>query len=357
MRLFELKPGTKKEIKTDIIQKTAQLTKLENKLAELTARHEQLKISFPEELRQNEQFMAKIMAAEEELQRIAGEVKAKIEQTEQSIAMAQSKLGPSKFIQKLETECSEFLAVMRKTKLPLYRGVYTSKDTFYGVPRTNRSTKDSSPTFQIAFDGILKSKGFTALRSNSIFCTSNLEQASGYGDVFLIFPVNGFTFTWSQTRDDVAIDYDDLHQFLPKKASSNSVKKAFIKKINEYGATKYKKNWDVFEVGNLDWIDIDDIENQAIDHLYYHAPNSKSHDVDENFVRENGITSFISPTLVFKDFKPDNKNLVAALKSGHEIYINGHYYAVRAESLSEPLFKKLNFKTTQKDDFDSDEEL
>jgi hypothetical protein len=57
-------------------------------------------------------------------------------------------------------------------------------------------------------DARLKKQNFTALRSNSIFCTTNYGTASAYGDVvFVIFPINGFSYTWSPQIRDLTVDF------------------------------------------------------------------------------------------------------------------------------------------------------
>jgi hypothetical protein len=108
----------------------------------------------------------------------------------------------------IKRDCSYALQSMEEAGSWLYRGIKGNPpNIFTGKPRENRWAKDSNDQVQKDFDGLLKAAGFNALRSNSIFCSGRLSQATGYGDVFMIFPKDGFTFTWSPKYLDL---YSDL---------------------------------------------------------------------------------------------------------------------------------------------------
>jgi hypothetical protein len=109
------------------------------------------------------------------------------------------------FYSLVEQNCSEALSAMKATKKFLYRGVkYAQHSAFHGKSRENRNTLDTSERSQRSIDFLLKHSGFTALRSNSIFCTSSSSFAGGYGLTYLIFPINGFAFTWAKRIRDLA---------------------------------------------------------------------------------------------------------------------------------------------------------
>jgi hypothetical protein len=71
-------------------------------------------------------------------------------------------------------------------------------------------------------DDTLKYLGIKALRSNSIFATSNQLTSSSYarrkhenfGGEYVIFPIDGFEYCWSRISEDLFIENYDLAQIL-----------------------------------------------------------------------------------------------------------------------------------------------
>lgn len=51
--------------------------------------------------------------------------------------------------------------------------------------------------------------GFNARRSNSLFCTSDYNQASDYGTPYVVFPVNGFSFTYWDNCKDLFVEINE----------------------------------------------------------------------------------------------------------------------------------------------------
>ncbi len=97
----------------------------------------------------------------------------------------------------IKTQCSEFLPIYKKCG-PLYRGISTKiPEIFMAATPINRKPTDTHQSDQDKFDNLLYKSGFTALRRNSIFCSGDEYFARAYGNVYLIFPLNGFSFTWS----------------------------------------------------------------------------------------------------------------------------------------------------------------
>jgi hypothetical protein len=114
----------------------------------------------------------------------------------------------------IKYECSIILSAMEETNTCLYRGVknksywynlYSNKtpEIFLGKTRDNRKSLSGSSKFQKAFDTELVKRGFKALRSNSIFCTTADVQAIHYGKLYVILPLNGFKYTWSPRINDL----------------------------------------------------------------------------------------------------------------------------------------------------------
>lgn len=99
-------------------------------------------------------------------------------------------------------ECSDILDLYKNSSHFFYRGFADQvPNIFSSVPRGDRLPKDSLLWLSQLFDYGLVKMGFKALRSNSIFVTSSHGTAKIYGDTYIIFPVNGFDYTWTNSRD------------------------------------------------------------------------------------------------------------------------------------------------------------
>lgn len=104
-------------------------------------------------------------------------------------------------------ECSNIVSIFKETNKLLLRGsnYYTSFE-LYESPKDRETLSFTMKKMQPVIDEFLKEKGFIARRSNSIFCTSSKADASSYGKTFIIFPTNGFDFTYFRQSDDLIID-------------------------------------------------------------------------------------------------------------------------------------------------------
>ena len=94
--------------------------------------------------------------------------------------------------QKIKEEIHSFLKSMPKAELKasvLYRGMSESSSFGLKTPRLGRQPKDTPPLAHDALNKAFKDKFGNRLRSNSVFCTSNWDQASGYGNnMYIIVP-------------------------------------------------------------------------------------------------------------------------------------------------------------------------
>jgi len=132
-------------------------------------------------------------------------------------------VGVSKYIQ---NHCSDILKIYRETDNYLFRGWAGDKPSiFMGNPRIDRQPKDVAYNIQVGVDEKLKDAGFTALRSNSIFCTCERNHAGKYGAVYVIFPINGFNYTW-------ALGLYDLY-----------MKKYIVKGTLDFTPKQFVKQW------------------------------------------------------------------------------------------------------------------
>ena len=121
-------------------------------------------------------------------------------------------LSPEKvndIIDFIKRRCKKIINVYKSSGALLYRGTHTQNDAefFIAKPFTKRKPKDTAKTYQIAIDNKLSQAGFTALRSNSIFCTSREKTTIIYGTTYVIFPIDGFTYTFAERVDDLTQNY------------------------------------------------------------------------------------------------------------------------------------------------------
>lgn len=88
----------------------------------------------------------------------------------------------------------------------MYRGMQRDRGPFFAAETpTGRRPTDSPELVHNQLSKIMEWAGFKARRDNSIFATSNLGTANGYGMYkYVIFPVDGFHYTWSHNFKDLA---------------------------------------------------------------------------------------------------------------------------------------------------------
>ena len=97
--------------------------------------------------------------------------------------------------------CSLSVESCRIAEKLMYRGFNSSQPVVRGMSHRNRVPLDSDEELSARFDMFLKKLGFTALRSNSIFVTSNFITAKYFGTPYIIFPINGYDYTYTAYMD------------------------------------------------------------------------------------------------------------------------------------------------------------
>lgn len=105
----------------------------------------------------------------------------------------------------IQKNCSEYINATKATKKVLFRGRRKADmdSAFVGLSHNDRYPANTSPARQREFDNILRAAGFKALRSNSIFATPYDEDAAWYGNLYIVFPFNGCSYTWSRKFTDL----------------------------------------------------------------------------------------------------------------------------------------------------------
>jgi hypothetical protein len=105
----------------------------------------------------------------------------------------------SPIIKMLRRDCSEVIAAMQKYGNFLYRGM-SGDDlplAFLSRPQEDRKSQNHNTDNNNKFDAIAAKAGFKALRSNSIFCITDVTATLLYGKPYIVLPKNGYAVTWS----------------------------------------------------------------------------------------------------------------------------------------------------------------
>lgn len=115
-------------------------------------------------------------------------------------------------IETIVRRCSISIGASNASKRFLFRGVEQQCEYFLGIPRLDRRPRDTPPVVHAGFVEWLGNKGFKANRNNSLFTSSSYGAAKGYtlengGEVFAIFPFDGFDFTWARNCSDLFAEW------------------------------------------------------------------------------------------------------------------------------------------------------
>lgn len=225
----------------------------------------------------------------------------------------------------LAPNCSEIIDVYRYTRQFLYRGMKTDKNMFRGTSRPHREPRDSSPDMTEIFDEMLRINGMEVVRSNSYFATSDLAHAREFGTVFIIFPVNGFKFTYTNEPDLIL---DNWRKLIDPKMMEQLDKAYKAAKLAQRKAVLYATNWIT---------DGDEILSpaQALERL-----KSIS---DDKWVHSLTADDLFDPAAFNERYKPDNTEIEWAIQKENEVMMQGQYYAFNiryGEALAEMVFKK-----------------
>lgn len=110
-----------------------------------------------------------------------------------------------KFVKK---NCSQILSVYNKRPLNLlYSGKTSRIDVLFGKSINGRNPLGTDYIIHKKINSILKQCGFKARRDNSIFCISLDGVASDYGNVYVVFPLNGFDYSWCKQAHDLTVQF------------------------------------------------------------------------------------------------------------------------------------------------------
>ena len=254
-----------------------------------------------------------------------------------------SQEDPDKLENYIRQHCSDVLKDIQAVGRYLYRGLRVSgqgTSVFVGQSRQDRKPKDTVSIVSAFFDRALDKNGFTALRSNSIFVTSDRSNAQAYGALYAIFPMNGFNFTYTNQMD-----------LIIKEAYLIDYPKNFIEEVTEWVEDYEPRGGPAASYYYAIEIKLKDIQRLA----RTNDPNAATHVLNDKVsIRSNlsGMAYYVpdDPFLQkYKDFdvnqpsnwsmdaaienlEPRNTDIQKAMREGKEICINGKYVALPAKA-------------------------
>lgn len=131
--------------------------------------------------------------------------KSRIKAGVQPSRISDSKNDIVKFIKR---NCTQILSYYEKRPLNLlYSGKGSFHEVLFGKSINGRKPLGTHPNIHRKINNVLKQCGFKALRNNSIFCISIKTIADDYGAPYVIFPLNGFDYSWCKPAHDLTMQY------------------------------------------------------------------------------------------------------------------------------------------------------
>jgi hypothetical protein len=123
----------------------------------------------------------------------------------------------SEIIEVIQEQCKPWLSEVAGGSLrnylqnPFYRGLRGTEPNFFYKPiREYRRPKDTLLYVHDMLVDYLKGKGAIANRDNSAFISAESDDAYRYGDVFVVFPVGEFNYTWVKKVNDFTGDFNSI---------------------------------------------------------------------------------------------------------------------------------------------------
>lgn len=224
--------------------------------------------------------------------------------------------------------CSQAISEYKKAGRMLYRGTNEDSDVFVGKPFEERRTKDSDTLVSEKISQAMLEFGFKATRENSIFCSGSKTHASGYGSTYMIFPFDGFDFTWSTEYSDKIFRRSALQMtFSPTDA-------AYVKEI-----IMKKPDWErPFE---LRYCTFNPVAGSTTPNGFLGDNWEGQYELAKKFVEEGSITDPRAIEIINNNFYGEgsakriidkcgftNESFEDAVSSGHEVYVHGQFYGI-----------------------------
>jgi hypothetical protein len=220
---------------------------------------------------------------------------------------------------------------VQETNQFLLRGG-TGPDAFLGRSWLARKPKDSNKEAAQLFDDMLRKSGMTALRSNSIFATTDDRLAEQFGNkIYLIFPIYGkSSFTYTNKHDvtlvfpeDVGVDQNKTNIYRAKVAE-------WIKQFQTTDLYNTLPNNRKEIVQSLEAMARITVITHIARQLQLVQDSNSAIVIPDELVNPN-IRDYMSHEAFVDKYEPTNTNLAVAMEDELEVYIHGLYYALNRE--------------------------
>lgn len=130
----------------------------------------------------------------------------------------------NEYVDFIYENCQQFLK--ESEFIPAYRGMTVPGDKHYaGFHEWRERTRRPKDIPYVVHDAVnyqLDELGFKARRDNSIFISGSKSIAVHYGPPYLIFPLDGYSYTWSPDVHDLY----DLYPFAQLDLKHNAIQQA-----------------------------------------------------------------------------------------------------------------------------------
>lgn len=235
----------------------------------------------------------------------------------------------SNLIKGIEKNCKDILYAFKSYDKFLYRGINNISDALYGKPFTERKAKDSAQNYSDIFNKKLRQKGIEARRDNSIFCTSDKRQAKQYGNLYIIFPLDGFKSTVSKKEKDLVLDTTNANLMFDREKLLELHRDLVL---NTENAEKINRNW----VGNPRFEDKNSVGIDGFfgygwrDHQEYIDNAISLGKIDQKYEHLISVDNLATAEAIIKNLQLIEDDVGIAIKLGHEVMINGSYFAISA---------------------------
>jgi hypothetical protein len=223
--------------------------------------------------------------------------------------------------------CSEIIEVYQKTGRYLYRGAKNNPPIYRGRSLDARRPTNSHNVLSDLFNKMLAANGMTALRNNSIFTSSSRSLAKNFGTIYVVFPINGFNFTYTNELDIVL---DSIGEFIEGR---------IYNELNQKFASAWASQGN--DAWRVDWISTDNVHLNPIQQLQLAINRLKTMLPKDLDIQDLSIDQLINPQTFADIFDPSNTNLEHAIKSILEVYIQGQYYAIEYDPYKSQLSEKI----------------
>ena len=327
-----LKPGEKKPLDVKATKlKIAKIEAMKEELSKLeTAQLNAGAFGITPTQFANPALTAKMREFHDMLDAEDAKLRAELQKATAAVMKTQAKsFGP--LVQTIQKECSQALKAFKSTGKILFRGLKKNKTNtpaYVGRSWNERKTMNSTEEGQRIFDYALQKMGISALRSNSIFTTSDSNQAEGYGNLYIIIPKNGFQFSWAIQEPDMVID--DVSSLYKEAAVDIIIDN--IDKLVEAGKMAN-------DVSGVEWQEVLQFEGyeRSIEYL-------RDNKYPAAALKKITLDKLIDYHHIKYNIEPTNKNFNEALVSGNEVLINGEYYAFELSKFKDILSGLLGIK-------------